>query len=93
MINWKVRFKNPNFWIQIALAIIVPLLGYAGLTAQDITSWAIVGDLFVGAISNPYVLITVAISVYNSITDPTVKGIGDSQQALTYDKPKEREQA
>ena len=42
--NLKVRFKNPIFIVQIILAILTPLLAYMGLTAQDLTSWAILGE-------------------------------------------------
>jgi len=89
-INWKVRFKNPQFIAQIIIAVFVPILTYAGITAQDITSWAFLMDLIVDAVSNPYVLLMVAVSVYNAVTDPTVEGIGDSRQALTYNKPKKK---
>lgn len=87
-INWKVRVNNWLWWVQIAISILTPILAYAGLTAADITTWAALGDLMLGAISNPYVLSLVAISVWNAINDPTVAGLGDSEQALTYDKPK-----
>lgn len=89
MINWKVRFKNPVFWVQIALAVITPILAYAGLTMQDLTTWPKLGELLVGALSNPYVLGLVVISVWNAINDPTTKGVSDSTNALTYNKPKE----
>lgn len=88
-INWKVRFKNPQFIAQLTISIFVPILGYAGLTAQDLTSWAILLQLIIDAVSNPYVLLIVIVSVYNAIQDPTTAGIGDSAQALTYTKPKE----
>ena len=88
-INWKVRFKNPVWWVQIGLAILTPILAYAGLTAADLTTWQALGDLLLGAIGNPYVLGLVAVSVWNAINDPTTSGITDSVQALTYDKPKE----
>ncbi len=87
-INWKVRVKNPVWWAQIVLAVLTPILAYAGLTAADITTWAALGDLLLGAISNPYVLALVALSVWNAINDPTTAGVGDSAQALTYNKPK-----
>ncbi|WP_254593536.1 phage holin [Terribacillus sp. AE2B 122] len=87
-INWKVRFTNFHFYIQLALAIFVPILAYAGLTAQDLTTWPTLFNVFAEAVRNPYVLFTVAVSVYNSIPDNTTKGIGDSQQVLTYNKPK-----
>ena len=87
-INWKVRVTNWLWWVQIGLAILTPIVGYAGITAADITTWAALGDLLLMAISNPYVLALVAMSVWNAINDPTTAGVGDSAQALTYDKPK-----
>ena len=88
-INWKVRFKNPVFIAQLILAILTPVLAYAGLTASDITTWKALLDLIVGAISNPYVLSLVLVSVWNALNDPTTKGIGDSVNALSYETPKE----
>lgn len=88
MINLKVRFKNPVFIAQLVLAILTPILAYAGLTTQDLTTWRALGDLLVGAISNPYVLGLVIVSVWNAVNDPTTKGVKDSDKALTYDKPK-----
>lgn len=87
-INWKVRFANPEFWKQIALAVFVPLLAYYGMNWADMTTWAAIGDLFIQAVQNPVVVLSVVVSVYNAIIDPTTKGIGDSAQAMTYDKPK-----
>ena len=87
-INWKVRIKNPLFWVQIVLAIITPILAYLGITAEDLTSWSILGETLFEAIKNPYVLFLVLVSVWNAVNDPTTKGITDSEQALTYDEPK-----
>lgn len=87
-INLKPRLKNPIFYAQIGLAIFTPILAYAGLTAQDLTTWKAVADLILNAISNPYVLSLVAVSVWNALNDPTTKGLGDSKQALTYETPK-----
>ena len=81
-INWKVRFKNPLFISQLVMSTLVPILAYAGLTVQDLTTWKALGDLLLGAFSNPYVLGLVAISVYNSILDPTTEGINDSLNVL-----------
>ena len=87
-LNWKVRFKNPVFIAQFILAILTPILAYAGLTTQDLTTWKALGDLLVGAISNPYVLGLVAVSLWNALNDPTTSGVGDSTNALTYTEPK-----
>lgn len=89
--NWKVRFKNPLFIAQMILAVLTPILAYAGLTVKDLTTWQALSDLLIGALSNPYVLGLVVVSVFNAVTDPTTSGIKDSEQALTYTKPKERE--
>lgn len=86
-INWKVRFKNPVFIAQLLLAILTPILAYAGLTVQDMTTWQAIGNLLLGAISNPYVIGLVVISVFNALNDPTTTGITDSAKALTYDAP------
>ena len=86
-LNLKVRFNNPVFWAQIILAILMPILTYANLTVQDLTTWEKLGDLLIGAAQNPYVLGLVIVSVWNALTDPTTAGLGDSERALTYEKP------
>lgn len=85
--NWKVRIKNPVFWAQIALAVLSPILAYMGLTAQDLTTWAKLGTVLLNAISNPYVLSLVVISVWNAVNDPTTKGVKDGKWVKNYDKP------
>ena len=87
MINWKVRMRNPMFWAQILLSVIMPILAYLGLTAEDLSSWSVLGEVLIKAVSSPYVLLTAAISVYNAVVDPTTSGIGDSPRALCYQKP------
>ena len=86
-INLKVRFKNPMFYAQIILSVLTPILTYMGLAATDITTWSKLGEVLLQAISNPYVLSLVAVSLYNAFVDPTTKGFGDSENALTYDEP------
>ena len=38
MINWKIRFKNPVFYMQLILAVLTPVLAYMGLTVKDLTT-------------------------------------------------------
>lgn len=87
-INWMVRFKNPLWWFQIALAVVTPVLAYFGLTGSDITTWATLWDTLVQAISNPYVVFLVLVAAWNAVQDPTTSGINDSNRALTYTVPK-----
>ena len=87
MINWKVRFKNPVFIAQLVMAILVPILAYFGMSTEDLTSWSILGNTLLSAISNPYVIGLIIVSVWNAVNDPTTSGISDSEKALTYDEP------
>lgn len=87
-INFKVRFKNPIFVVQLLLAILTPMFAYAGLTFQDMNSWTDLGKLIVNAISSPYVLSLIITAVWNALNDPTTAGVFDSQQAMTYIVPK-----
>jgi len=87
MINWKVRAKNPVFWVQIAVAVVLPILAYMGLGWEDMTSWAALGSIFLEAVKNPVILVSVAVSVWNAVNDPTTKGWGDSQRAMGYREP------
>lgn len=91
MINWKVRFnkKNIMFIAQVIASVVMPVLAYFGMQASDLTTWAKVGETLVKAISNPYVVVMAVVALFNAITDPTTKGIGDSESALTYKEPKE----
>lgn len=91
MINWKVRFKNPVFIAQLILAILTPILAYAGLTLQDLTSWEALGTILLGAIKNPYVLGLITVSVWNALNDPTTAGVSDSSLAMTYKIPKTKD--
>lgn len=87
-INLKVRLRNPVFWVQIAVAIILPVLAHLGLNWEDMTTWAALGGALMEAIKNPVILAAVVVSVWNAVNDPTTAGFGDSAQALTYEKPK-----
>ena len=86
-INWKVRIKNPLWWIQITAALLLPMLAYFGLAWEDMTSWGALWDMFLRAVQNPVVLLAAAVSVFNAVTDPTTAGVGDSRRALEYKTP------
>ena len=87
-INWKVRVKNPVFWVEIGAAILLPILAHLGLNWEDMTTWVALGGVLLDAIKNPVIVVSVLVSVWNAITDPTTSGVSDSTQALTYEKPK-----
>ena len=87
-INWKVRIKNPVFLANLAISIILPILTYMGLNWSDMTTWAALGRVLFEAIQNPVIVVSVIVSLWNLINDPTTAGLSDSSQALKYDTPK-----
>ena len=90
-INWKVRIKNPVFWAQVAVAIVAPVLAGLGLQWEDMTTWVTFGDALVKAVMNPVIVVSVIVSLWGIINDPTTKGLSDSTQAMTYTEPKQEE--
>lgn len=80
-INWKVRLQNKTWLLAMAaalLAFVYQLLGLLGITPA--VSQDQIAQL-VGLAINVLVALGVVI-------DPTTDSIGDSAQALTYEKPK-----
>ncbi|MHC1723968.1 MAG: phage holin [Aminipila sp.] len=79
-INWKLRLKNKTIFAALVaciVAFVYQMLGILGVTApisQDQVTQV------VSLIIN--LLITLGVLV-----DPTTKGAGDSDKALTYSKP------
>lgn len=43
--NWKIRLKNPVFWVQVLTGALATVLAYSGLTAADMTTWQGCGTL------------------------------------------------
>lgn len=83
-INWKVRTRNKAFWLALVPAVLLLVqacaapFGYAwdfGVLSAQLA--AIVNALFA------------VLAILGIVADPTTKGMGDSEQALSYEKPKE----
>lgn len=83
-INWKVRMKNPYFWIGLLGVVLAAM----GVNAEMFTSWQAVIDQAKAFISNPYMIGSVVLAVLGQIIDPTTAGLRDSVQALEYNVPK-----
>ena len=66
-------------------------LGSYGIELGRYDLLAALGEVLFSAIQNPVIVVAILVSVWNAITDPTTKGISDSAQALTYNKPKSDE--
>lgn len=86
-INWLVRFKNPVFVAQLVASIVIPLIVGVGLSWEDMTSWDTLLCTLAKAMGNPVVVVSMLVSLWNNISDPTTCGWGDSNLAMTYGSP------
>lgn len=80
-INWKVRLRSGPFWvgvISLALTAIYSILNLCGVIPE-------IGQAQIMDAIIPVLQLVAAIGV---ITDPTTKGIEDSEQAMNYKEPK-----
>ena len=82
-INWKVRVKNPYFWIGLVGVILTAM----GVSPEMFTSWSAVGNQLLEFISNPFMIGSVIVAVLGVLVDPTTTGLSDSTRALSYDEP------
>ena len=87
-INLTVRFKNPQFWINLAVSVFGIILAYFGLNWSEMTTWGSIGHILIDSVKNPVVVFAVLACVWNALNDPTTKGLSDSAKALTYTEPK-----
>lgn len=86
MINWKVRLKNPAFWTGLIGVLATLAISVAQLLGVDIA------EVVNGWQSALVALVTAVfgiLALVGVVTDPTTSGVSDSNQALTYTKPKE----
>lgn len=84
MINWKVRVKNRNFWLALIPAVLLLVQAVAAVFGVSIDLGDL-GDKLVAVVNAAFVVL----AILGIVTDPTTSGISDSQQAMTYDRPKE----
>lgn len=84
-INWLVRIKNKQFWLALIPAVLLLIQVVAAVFGYTLDLGGF-GDKLVD-VANALFAVLVILGV---VADPTTKGITDSAQAMTYDKPKER---
>lgn len=82
-INWKVRLKNKNFWIALIPAMLLLIQVIASVFGFELDLGDI-GNKLLAVVNAAFVVL----SILGIVTDPTTAGVSDSEQAMTYDKPK-----
>ena len=82
-INWKVRVKNPAFWLALVPAVL--LLIQAVLAPFGYTwDYSLLNEQLVAIVNAIFGVLT----ILGVVVDMTTAGIGDSDQAMTYESPK-----
>ena len=81
-INWVVRIKNKAFWVALIpvlllIQVVAAVFGYT-LDLGDL------GNKLLDVVNAVFAVLV----ILGVVTDPTTKGITDSDQALTYTEPK-----
>lgn len=82
-INWTVRIKNKNFWLTIIPAFLLFIQAVAGVFGFTLDLGELGNDLL--AVVNS---VFTVLAILGVVTDPTTKGVSDSQRAMTYVEPK-----
>ena len=79
-INWKVRLKQPAFWIAtipVVITFVYSVLALVGI-APSITQ---------DTVQNLFLALVAVLAQFGIVVDPTTKGVSDSDRAMKYDKP------
>ena len=83
-INWKVRCKNKVFWVTFIPAMLILVKALANLIGFEIDLHVVESNLL-GVVEAVFLVL----GIIGIVADPTTTGVGDSENALTYEKPKE----
>lgn len=83
-INWKARIRNKNFWLALVPALLLLVQVCAAPFGYE---WDF-GVLNAQLAATVNALFSV-LAILGIVADPTTRGMGDSDQALSYEKPKE----
>lgn len=84
MINWKVRFKNKRFVIAFIAGILLLVKQVSVLFGYNLNT-----ELFNTNINNVVDAVFLLLGLLGIVNDPTTQGFSDSEQAMTYEKPKQ----
>ena len=83
-INWKVRIRNKSFWLALIPAALLLVQVCAAPFGYEWDFGVLNAQL--AAIVNALFAV---LAILGIVADPTTKGMCDSEQALSYEKPKE----
>lgn len=80
-INWKLRLMNKTTLITLATTVITMIYSILAVIG-------IVPSITQDQVMNIAVTVIAMLSALGIVVDPTTSGIGDSDQAMGYERPK-----
>ena len=83
MVNWTVRVKNKTFWLTLIPAVLLLAQVVAAVFGVTLELGGL-GDKLLDVVNALFAVL----AILGVVTDPTTAGVKDSQQAMTYTKPK-----
>lgn len=83
-INWTVRFRNKAFWVSLIPAVLLLIQVVASVFGYTMDLGPL-GDKLLAVVNALFSVL----AILGVVNDPTTAGISDSNQALTYEVPKE----
>ena len=81
-INWKVRLVNKNFWLALIPAILLLVQAVAAPLGYAL-DFGTLGNQLLAIVNAVFAVL----AILGIVQDPTTKGVGDSERAMTYEEP------
>lgn len=85
-INWKVRIANKDFWMSMIPAVLL-LIQAIGAPLGLVLDFGELGNQLLAIVNSVFAVL----AILGIVNDPTTNGMGDSNLAMTYEKPKKDE--
>lgn len=82
-INWKVRIKNKAWWLAMVPAVLILVQALAAPFGYQ-WDFGVLNEQLAAIINAAFAVL----ALVGIVADPTTEGIGDSVQALQYERPK-----
>ena len=84
MVNWTVRLRNKTFWLSFVPAVLLLIQVAAAVFGYTLDLGGL-GDKLLDVVNALFAVL----ALLGIVADPTTKGLGDSVQAMGYDRPRE----
>lgn len=82
-INWLVRMRNKAFWISFIPAMLLLIQVVAAVFGYELNLGDL-GNKLLAVVNAAFAVL----AILGVVSDPTTFGISDSNQAMSYTKPK-----